>query len=360
MEFFETVITEDAKRRVMDCLNSGYLSEGKLVKEFEQKLEEMFGYRNGVAVNSGTSALHLALVLSGVGEGDEVIIPAQTFVATGLAVLYCGAKVVFADIDVHTGNISFDSVSNKITWRTKAVICVSWGGNPCELEELQELCDAKHIYLIQDNAQALGAFYYALPISEYGDFSCFSFQSIKHITTGDGGLLTCRNEVDTKIAKAVRWFGIDRDYDVPDETGERLYNLKELGWKYHMSDYSAALGLGNLEGFMQRQNRRDDIARRYDDLLPESCIVEKIGNSANWLYTILIDDRSKFMKMMKSKNIPVSVVHVGIQRNDIFRNKDELPNQEYWDRHHVCLPIHSSLTDDDVKRVVDAVLGGWW
>src|SRR5688572_28962411 len=113
MEFFDTVVTDEAKRRVRECLDSGRLSEGKLVQEFEKRLEKVFGYKNGVAVNSGTSALHLALILSGVGQGDEVIIPAQTFVATGLAVLYCGAKAVFADIVKTTGNISVDSVSKK-------------------------------------------------------------------------------------------------------------------------------------------------------------------------------------------------------------------------------------------------------
>ena len=356
MDFFDTVVTEDAKAIVRKCLDSGMLSEGKIVASFEDALEQVFGYK-GVAVNSGTSALHLALILACVNRGDEVILPAQTFVATGLAVLYCGAIPVFADIQMN-GNIDTIDVRRKITKKTKAIICVSWGGNPCDLLTLQVICRDYGLKLIQDNAQAFGATYLGNPISDYGDFSCFSFQAIKHLTTGDGGLLVCKSEEDYEKARRLRWFGIDRNLNLADETGERQYNLSELGYKYHMNDYSAALGLGNLHGVKGRLLARKRISEYYDTYLQRYWISRNVGSS-HWLYTIWVEKRDGFIKMMKSKNISVSVVHVGIDRNNIFRSVADLPVQRKWDEHHICLPCHSSLSVEDCQRIVEAVKGGW-
>lgn len=357
MKFFDTPITIEAFGNMAHVLQSGFLSEGELVAELESELYIHFGYRRGVAVNSGTSALHLALVLAGVGRGDEVIIPAQTFVATGLAVLYCGAKPVFSDIQLKTGNINPERIIDRITSRTKAVICVSWGGNPCDLMGIQKLCNEHGLYLIQDNAQAFGATYLGESISGFGHFSCFSFQAIKHLTTGDGGLLTCKTEEHYEKARRLRWFGIDRENDFPDETGERQYNLEEIGYKYHMNNVAAALGLGNLHGVKDRLKRRRDIAKAYDEGIGDMGTTRHIGSS-NWLYTILVNRRKDFIRMMKSKDIPVSVVHNGIHKNKIFGRWD-LPVQRAWDEHHICLPINSSLTDEDVEQVINAVNGGW-
>lgn len=356
MNFFDVTITNDAKRRVQECLDSGFISEGNLVKEFEQAIETEFGYKNCVAVNSGTSALHLALILSGVGQGDEVIIPAQTFVATGLAVLYCGAKVVFADIEKVSGNISPKDVINKITPKTKAIIAVSWGGNPASLIVLERICKDRGLALIQDNAQALGATFFKKPLTEHGDFSCFSFQAIKHLTTGDGGMVCCKDWSTKESAKEFRWFGINKEAELPDETGERKYNLKYYaGYKYHMNDVSAALGLGNLQGFKIRQKIRQKIADIYNRNLPLQIQTMKPPGHAYWLYDILVDNRAYLMGKLKEKDIPSSVVHVGIDRNDIFGGYQDLPNQRYWDEHHLCLPIHSSMTENDAYKVVDVV-----
>lgn len=360
MKLFDTIITEQAKQNVMEVLNSGYLSEGEWVRRFEGELEKQFGYRNCVAVNSGTSALHLALLLAGVKQGDDVILPAQTFVATGLAILYCGAKPVFADIDREMGTIDIKDLKRLITPRTRAVISVSWGGNPQFLDLLEDFCTKYGLILIQDNAQAFGATYEKKPLTEYGDFSCYSFQAIKHLTTGDGGFVSCKNNGAYRSAKRLRWFGIDREHDLPDETGERQYNL-DVGWfKYHMNNYSAALGLGNLDGIQQRLERRRQIANMYFKDIPWDIQTYSIAGHSYWLYDLIVKKRSDFIRMMKSKDIPVSVVHVGIDRNDIFGGKVmENENQRYWDEHHICIPCHSSLTDEDVQKVIDAINGGW-
>jgi perosamine synthetase len=360
MNFFDTHITQKAMSNVSNVLASGHLSEGEMVRRFEQALQDKFGMRNCVAVNSGTSALHLALVLAGVEAGDEVILPAQTFVATGLAVLYCGAKPVFADIGMD-GNISVEDVLLKITDKTRAVIAVSWGGNPCGLADLSYSCRANGVPLIQDNAHALGATYEGSPLSRFRGFSCYSFQAIKQVTCGDGGLLTC-DDWDYGRAKRLRWFGIDRENDKADETGERVYNLKEIGYKYHMNDYSASLGLGNLNGFEKRQARVKEIAKRYcEELVGDIGMVlpDKKEGCSYWLMDAVVDRRSDFVRAMKDRGVPASVVHVGIDRNEIFGGLQDLPVQRYWDEHHVCLPIHSSLTDEDVELVIDSVKKGW-
>jgi perosamine synthetase len=360
MNFFDTHITQKAISNVSNVLASGHLSEGEIARRFEQALQDKFGMRNVVAVNSGTSALHLALVLAGVGEGDEVILTAQTFVATGLAVLYCGAKPVFADIGMD-GNIDTEDMKRKITDRTVAIVSVSWGGNPCDVPQLQRYCG--WLPVIQDNAHALGATFENQPLSYYGDYSCHSFQAIKSLSTGDGGALVCKEDEAYKNAKRLRWFGIDRESDLPDETGERVYNLKEIGYKYHMNDYSAALGLGNLSGFEKRQARVKEIAQNYYASLKGSelslGLPSKKEGCSYWLFDLLVLGRKDFMRAMKSRGVPVSVVHVGIDRNEVFGGLQDLPVQRYWDEHHVCLPIHSSLTDEDVELVIDSVSKGW-
>lgn len=361
MEFFDTIVTPTAQEYVQDVLKSGRLSEGEWVRDFEKSLEREFGMKNVVAVNSCTSALHLALVLAGVEAGDEVILPAQTFVATGLAVLYCGAKPVFADIGMD-GNISVESFLYELTPKTRAMIAVSWGGNPCDLADLSYYCRNNNISLIQDNAHALGATYERQPLSRFRGFSCYSFQAIKQLSTGDGGVLTC-DDWDYEHAKKLRWFNIDRENDLPDETGERVYNLKEVGYKYHMNNVAAAIGLGNLVGFKKRQERVKQIAKKYDENMPwfegEACVTSKKEGCSYWLYDMLIKDRPSFLKAMKSRGVPVSVVHAGIDRNDVFGGKQDLPMQRHWDEHHVCLPIHAGLTDENVEKVINAVKQGW-
>lgn len=361
MNFFHTTVTDVAKSNAYEVLESGMLSEGRWVDDFEQGIEDAFGYRNCVAVNSCTSALHLALILAGVNPGDEVILPAQTFVATGQVIMYSGAKPVFADIEKETGNIDPYSFYKKITDKTKAVISVSWGGTPPNLDLLSEVTPAG-ISIIQDNAHALGSTFKDQPIANFGDFSCFSFQAIKSLTTGDGGMLVCRNPHDAYRARKLRWFGIDRANDKTAFDGERLYNASEVGYKYNMNNIAAAIGLGNLHGVKERQARRKWVADQYDNTptnIHNPNPVFREGSS-NWLYTVLVDRRDDYIRMMRSKNIPVSVVHNGIDRNTLFGGIDRsLVNQRYWDEHHICLPCHSGLTDEDVQKVCDAVKGGW-
>lgn len=365
MNFFHTHISPKAVEYATEALRTGWISEGPRVKEFEMRLAERLALRHPVCVNSGTSALHLALVIAGVGPGDEVIIPAQSFVATGLVILMQGAVPVFADIDATTGNIAPDSIRNKITARTKAVMPVHWAGYPCDLDEINAIATEHKLAVVEDAAHALGATYKGKSIGAVSRFTCFSFQAIKHLTTGDGGALCCLSDDDTREALTRRWFGIDRASSKPSILGERIYDISSCGYKYHLNDLGAAVGLGNLEDFPSRLTRRQLIAARYRRELANAGGVTLLRQdtdrtSACWLFTMLVDRREEFIRKLAAAGVPASVVHLRIDHNSVFGGRrDDLPQQTWFDERQVSLPVHESLTDADVQQVIDAVRAGW-
>ena len=365
MQFFDVSIADDAIAAVSDVLRSGFLSEGKRVLEFETALAAQLGLSHPVALNSGTSALHLALAVAGVGPGDEVIIPAQTFVATATVVLMQGAKIRFADIQPKTGNIDPASLANAITERTRAIIPVHWAGYPCDLDEIHQVvkdCDAA---VIEDAAHAVGAVYRGRPIGSVSRFTAFSFQAIKHLTTGDGGALACLNESDEHEAKTRRWFGIDRANSAVGALGEREYDILQLGYKYHMNDFAAALGLCNLARAAANLARHREIAGIYAREL--MCVpglklldYREDRTSSYWFFPVLVERRLQFVENLKAHGCVASVVHRRIDSNSLFGGMcGDLPGQTYFDKRHCGLPIHTKLTDDDVAQVVRTIQRGW-
>lgn len=365
IEFFFTSVSPRAIERVSEVLRSSRLSEGVRVREFESALATRLGLLHPAALNSGTSALHLALDLAGVGPGDEVILPAQTFVATGMVVLMRQAEPVFADIDPLTGNLDAASVRRKISQRTRAVIPVHWAGYPCDLEDINSVARAHGLAVIEDAAHALGATYQEEPIGAVSRFTAFSFQAIKHLTTGDGGALCCRDDGDAQAALKRRWFGIDRAKDKPDILGERVYDLAHVGYKYHMNDVAAAIGLGNLETLPERLARRREIGERYRDALasvPGTTLLRLKSDRthAYWLFTLRVERREDFIRKLASWGVAASVVHRRIDRNRVFGGlREDLPGQADFDATQVSIPLHEGLTEDDVGRVIEAVRSGW-
>jgi perosamine synthetase len=363
--FFNTHVSLRACEMAADVLRSGWLSEGARVKQFEGELADRLGLVNPVAVNSGTSALHLALAVAGVGPGDEVILPAQTFVATGLAILMQGATPVFADINPDTGNICPRSIASHITERTKAIIPVHWAGYPCDMDEINALADEHSLTVIEDAAHALGARYKGKPVGAVSRFTAFSFQAINHLTTGDGGALCCLDPSDQIRARARRWFGIDRANSRPSILGERIFDITEVGYKYHMNDLAAAVGLGNLEDFPQRLCRRQQIAAQYRRELNGVAGLQLLESRedrvhACWLFTVLVERREDFIRKMASNGIPTSVVHLRIDRYSIFGGvRKNLPGQEEFDRRQVAIPLHEGLSDDDVEHIITTISAGW-
>lgn len=362
---FNTYIDPIAFDKVKEVLESTFISEGKLVKDFERQLETTLGLKNPVALNSGTTALHLALVLAGVEEGDEVIIPAQTFVATGLVILQQKAVPIFADIDYRTGNISIESIKNKITAKTKAIIPVHWGGYPCDMDEINELAQANGIVVIEDAAHALGATYKNHKIGNISDYTCFSFQAIKHLTTGDGGAVTCKNGAKFEEGFIRRWFGIDRNNAIPSLLGEREYDINKLGFKYHLNDFAAALGLSNLVSFNERLEHRLKVANFYYQNLQNIDGISLFENkadrqSAYWLFGFHVVKREAFIRRLLANGIVASVIHLGIDHNSIFGGKDyDLVNQRKFDDTQIHIPIHDAIDLEKAQYIVEIIKKGW-
>ena len=365
MEFFNTYISPQAIALATEVLQSGWVSEGRMVKQFEETLETQLGLTNPVALNSGTSALHLALALAGVKPGDEVILPAQTFVATGLVILMQYAKPVFADIQYKTGNIDPNSIREKITDKTKAIMPVHWGGYPCDMDEINQIVQEFNLTVIEDAAHALGATYKGKPIGAISQFTAFSFQAIKHLTTGDGGALCCLLTKDYEQAMIRRWFGIDRKNSKPSLLGEREYDIADVGYKYHLNDLSAAVGLGNLQDFPQNLQKRRQIAQFYRQELkniPGLTLLDHQSDreSAEWLFTVLVENRNDFITKLKSHQIPASVVHLRIDHNSVFGGiTSNLPNQEKFNQNQVAIPVHEGLLEYDIDNIVKTIQGGW-
>lgn len=365
MNFFNTHISEQSIQLAADTLRSTHVSAGELADRFEKELASKLRLINPVTLNSGTSALYLALAVAGVNSGDEVIIPPQTFIATGLAVLMHNARPVFADIQYETGNIDPTSIRRKITGKTKAVIPVHWGGYPCDLDEINEISEEYDLAVIEDAAHALGASYKGKPIGTISRFTAFSFQAIKHLTTVDGGAICCLNADDCYQAKRRRWFDIDRDNAKPSILGEREYDATHVGYKLHMNDLSAAVGLGNLADFPANLKRRLEIAAQYRNVLKDVSGIELLHYKddrlcAYWLFTMLVERREDFISALKSRGVPASVVHLRIDKNSIFGGvAPDLPQQEMFNEKQVSIPVHNGLTDEDVDLVIDSVKRGW-
>lgn len=361
MEMFYTYVSWQARHIVNETLLSGRLSEGMLVKDFERGLARQLGLRNPVCTNSGTSALHLALVLAGVGPGDEVILPAQTFIATGLAVLYCGATPVFADVDPETGLLDYEDAAQRWTPRCKAFLPVDWCGLPCDRKAFVKL---RPTPVVVDACQSLGATYRGEPVSDWCDYACLSFQATKHLTTGDGGAVCCGSADDVPHARRLRWFGLDREQ--PLVMGEREFLAEEAGYKYHLNDYAAALGLGNLPGFKERLARRQAIGARYRAEL-QGVLGLKLPRMdpdrthAYYAFSVLVERRQDFHRALGERKVPCSVICRRIDRHRVFDKGQQrfLPGTDYYDTHQINLPCHEALTDEDVGKVIEAVKAGW-
>jgi perosamine synthetase len=343
-------------------LYSGYVGQGPKVAKFEDALAGVLQNPNILTVNSGTSAIQLALRLAGV-RGGEVITTPMTCVATNMPVLAEGAEPVWADIDPVTGNIDPDDVARKVTWETKAILAVHWGGQPCDLDALNEIGDEYGIPIIEDAAHALGARWDGKPIGAgTADYTCFSLQAIKHITTVDGGVLATRDSGDCERGKLLRWYGIDRDTPRQDDRIEG--DIRSWGYKFHMNDVTATIGLAQLPYLPSLISAHQANAAFYDQVFAGH--VERAGelgkaHGAWWLYTLLLPDASErdlFAKHMTAAGITVSRVHGRNDTHTCFAAwpAPPLPGVDEFASRMCCIPVHWALTSGERQRVADAVL----
>jgi perosamine synthetase len=246
-----------------------------------------------------------------------------------------------------------------------AIVAVHWAGYPCDMDGLLELGQKHNIKIIEDAAHALNATYKGSPIGSISDFTCFSFQAIKHLTTGDGGAICCKNPKDATVAKNLRWFDIDRNNSQADILGERVYDATHTGYKYHMNDFAACMGIGNLRRVRDNITKVREIAARYNDELKDVAGVTLMDykpdrQSSYWLYPMIVENRVRFIQKLKEAGIPTSVVHVGIDKNSIFGIKREsLVNQRFFDQNQIHIPINFKLTSEEVSHIIATIKGGW-
>ncbi|MBU4377309.1 MAG: DegT/DnrJ/EryC1/StrS family aminotransferase, partial [Candidatus Omnitrophica bacterium] len=263
---FKPYVSEKVAPALTEILKTSWIGQGPHVDKVEEKFEKMFDTFGALTLNSCTSALHLALILSDLGEGDEVITTPMTCSATNMPILYEKARPVFADIQKSSLNIDPKDIKKKLTSKTKAIMVVHWGGEPCDMDEILAIAKEAKVPVIEDAAHALGAKYKAKYIGAVSDFTCFSFQAIKQITTVDGGILTCKDDAHYKRGKLLRWYGIDRDFK-----GDIYWKFKveEAGFKYHMNDVTATMLSIQLDDLEKVNSRRREIVKRYREALKD-------------------------------------------------------------------------------------------
>ena len=355
--------SESIKNALITLKSSWIGGDGPRVKEFERKIAQIIKNPNVLALNSGTSALQLALKLAGV-EGGQVISTPMTCFATSAAIATSGADIIWADVDPETGNIDPTDVERKITKSTKALMVVHWGGNPCDLKRISEISKIHKIPVIEDAAQALGSEYGQEPIGSHCDFVCFSTQSIKIINTIDGGILAVRNNRDLKRAKLLRWYGIDRDKRKQGGTFW-YYPIKEAGFKMQMTDVAASIGLGQLPYIKQLLSHRRKLANMYQKALKTSRTLkaQKVLPGANpnyWMFTVLCGNnknRHKLWQGLAKINVAAEEAH---RRNDLYPvfkkfKKEHLPGVTKFNGQELIIPNGFWVLEKQAKRIAQVL-----
>lgn len=352
---------------VADVLRSGWLGLGPKTEQFEQEFAKYVGSRFAVALNSGTAALHLAMDILGIGPGDEVIVPSITFISTVHAVSYVGATPVFADIEPDTMNISPEDIKRKITDKTKAIIVVHMGGHPCDMDTIHALAHANGIKVVEDAAHACGAEYKGKKIGSISDITCFSFHAVKNLTSGEGGAITCNTEWMNRKLREKRWVGISRDTWIR-SSHEKVYAwqyfVDDVGYKYHMNDMQAAIGLVQLNKLSQLNGRRKEIAARYQSELKDLEWLElpreqSYAQSSWHLFQVKFSKESQRDRMighLQEHNIATGVHYYPCHLHPSYLHlKAIVPlSSEIWKR-ILTLPIHPNITEEDLDRIITRI-----
>jgi len=355
--FGKPFINDEEISAVSEVLKSGWLAHGPKVKEFENAFANYTSAEHAVCLSSCTAGLHLSLIALGVGPGDEVIVPAQTHVATAHSVMYVGAKPVFADIDPRTYNISVDSLRKSITKKTRAVNIVHFAGLPCDMEQIIKIAEENKMYIIEDCAHAVGAEYKGRTVGTLGQTGCFSFYPIKHITTTEGGMLiTNKEEIAEKVSK-LRAFGIDVATFYRKKPG--VYDTTSLGYNYRMTEVEAAIGLVQLKKSSEMIKKRIENAAILDKALKNipglktPYVPEKVKHSYFFFQLRVTKDfplsRDELILKLKEKGIGTSIyyatpVHLmTLYRNEFGYKEGMLPHAEKSAEETLALPVHPLL-----------------
>jgi dTDP-4-amino-4,6-dideoxygalactose transaminase len=365
-------IEEDEILEIEAVMRSGWLGTGPRVAQFEHEFGRYRGAPYAVALNSCSAALHLSLLASGVGPGDEVITTPLTFCATANAIIHTGATPVLADIDPGTLNIDPAQVRAKLSKRTRAIVPVHFAGRPCEMDELMSLARQYELKVIEDCAHAIETQYHGQNVGTIGDFGCFSFYVTKNIVTGEGGMVLARNEEDAARIKVLGLHGMNKDaWKRFGDEGYKHYYVVEAGFKYNMMDLQAAIGLKQLARVESYWQRRKAIWERYTaeladmplELPPEPAPDTR---HAHHLFSVQIDEarcgisRDGFLDAMTAQGIGVGVHYLALPEHPYYQQSlgwrpEHTPHATRVGRRTVSLPISAKLSDQDVADVISAV-----
>lgn len=363
-------ITKEDVDEVVNVLNSNWITTGPKIKEFEDALSSYVGCNHSVVVNSGTSALDIAVQSLDLEVGSEIITTPFTFAATSNSIVYNRMKPVFADINTETFNIDPESIRDRITDKTKAIIYVDYAGQPCDIKSIKEIADEYDLSLIEDACHAIGAEYKGKKVGHFADMTVFSFHPVKHITTGEGGaVITNRNELYEKLS-ILRNHGIDKSAEQRyGPNASWAYDMKCLGRNYRITDFQCALGISQLNKLDMFIDRRIELVQIYEELLKDMEFITLPKGRENikhvWhLYTILLDrsiDRDKFFNSMRKDSIGVNVHYIPIYRHSYYQNNypvniNDFPITEDVFSRIITLPLHPQMSVEDVKRVLNAII----
>jgi|SRR3989344_104357 len=366
--FHKPFIGEEEINAVVETLRAGWITHGKKTEEFENKFKDYIGCKNAVAVNSCTAALHLALKVIDLKEGDEVLVPALTFVSTAEVVRYFNAKPVFVDVEPNTLLINPEKIEEKITGKTKVIIPVHYSGQACDMDKIMEIAKKHNLFVIEDAAHSLPSWYKGRKIGTIGDFTCFSFYATKTLTTGEGGMITTENDSWAEKLKILRLHGINKDaWKRYDKEGTWKYDVLDLGYKYNTTDINSALGIEQLKKLELMWEKRKEIANRYNSAFKDinELTLYKIKEnrvSSYHLYPLILNleklkiSRDKFIEEIKKNGIATSVHFIPLYEFSYYKNlgykkQDFLNTKKIADR-IVSLPIFPSMTEEEVNYVI--------
>ncbi len=371
--FHRPYITDEEVNYVVDSLKNGWLTMGKKTIEFENKFKDYIGSKNAIAVNSCTAALHLALKVIGLKKGDEVIVPTTTFVATAEVVNYFNAKPILVDIEPDTHLIDISKIEEKITSKTKAIIPVHFSGQPADMNEILDIAKKHNLYVIEDAAHALPAWYKGKKIGTIGDITAFSFYATKTLATGEGGMATTENDEWADRIRVLRLHGINKDaWKRYSKEGTWEYDVIENGYKYNTTDINSALGLAQLKKLEWMWKERLKIAQRYNEAFKdyEELILYKVKDDriSSWhLYPLKLNlellkiNRDQFIEKLKSRGIGTGVHFIPLYRFSYYKKKlnyksKNFPISEWIFKRVVSLPIFPGIKEEEVDYIIDNIV----
>lgn len=354
---FSVFMPEESIRLVEETLRSGYLAEGPRVREFTNLLSGYLGNKYLVPVNSGTTALKISYRLAGIGPGDEVITTPLTCVAANTPLLELGAKIVWADIDPENGMLDLESVKSKITKKTKAIVLLHKDGYVAQLDQFISLAKEREVRLIEDGAHIFGASLNGTKIGNFrGTTTCFSFQAIKHLTTGDGGMIACDSADDFELATRLKWLGIDKG-KIPQGENPWDSDIPELGYKGNLNDISAAIGVGQMSHVQNNLNLYKRNAATYKKLLLDAEGV-KLTSETNgaenvyWTFVIRVKNREALQKHLKEKGVESKQVHARNDAYSLFREfRTSLPGVDSYSSQELSIPCGWWVSTEEITRI---------